>query len=136
MPRSRADIVLEWEKLSAAYKANQPGLAGLEPVIQELDTLQAEVRTLGIQQDAQQAAVQQTTKEIEERVARGTLLATRVRSAAKAIYGTRTEKVLEFGVRPFRKRTRAPKIVFIEKEPGTSPQETTPQPPQAAKPTT
>jgi hypothetical protein len=136
MARARADILLEWEKLRAAYKANAPALSGFEPLLQELETVETEVRTLGIEQDVQQAAVQQTAKEIEGRIARGTVLATRLRSAAKAVYGTRTEKMLEFGIRPFRKRVRAPKIVFIQKEPETSPQESTPRLPQTAKPTT
>jgi hypothetical protein len=128
MPKSRADVVVNWEKLGAAFRANPPALTGLEPLLLELETLQAEVRALGIQQDAQQAAVQQTTKEIEERVKRGTLLATRLRNGVKAFYGTRTEKVVEFGVRPFRKPVRAPKVVFVEEEPQPAPKEVAAEP--------
>src|SRR6185436_3998293 len=119
MPRSRADIVLEWEKLLAACRANPEALANVEAVIQELDTLLAEIRTLGVLQDAQTAAVQQTAKDIDVRVKRGTLLAGRLRSAAKGFYGDRTEKVIEFGMRPFRKPVRSPKVVFVQ--PGPQP---------------
>src|SRR5215213_4783332 len=133
MARGRANILLEWEKLRAAYKANASALSGFEPLLQELEAFETEVRALGIQQDAQQGAVQQTAKEIEERVKRGTLVAARLRHAAKAVYGTRTEKMLEFGIRPFRKPVRAPKVIFVQKEPETIPQETAPQ---TAKPTT
>ncbi len=109
MPRSRADIVLEWEKLLAACRANPEALANVGIVLQELDTLLAEIRTLGVLQDAQTAAVQQTAKDIVVRVKRGTLLAGRLRSAAKGFYGDRTEKVIEFGMRPFRKPVRSQK---------------------------
>lgn len=131
MSRSRADVVLEWEKLGAAFRANPSVLIALEPVLQELDGLLAEVRTLGVQQDAQQAAVQQTTREIEERVKRGTLLASRLRNGAKAFYGTRTEKVIEFGIRPFRKPVRAPKVI-VQAAPEAPRNEAAPGP---AKPT-
>ena len=112
MPRtSFADVVLDWEKLTAACQANAADLPGLEPILRELQTLLAETQALGKQQDAQKAAVQQTTLEIRERVTRGRLLATRLRDGVKSFYGTRTEKVIEFGVRPFRKRVRPPKPI-------------------------
>lgn len=132
MPRSRAHIVLDWEKLGAAFRANPAALVGVEPVLQEFDTVLGEIRVLGIQQDAQTAAVQQIAKDIEVRVKRGTLLAGRLRSAAKAFYGDRTEKVIEFGMRPFRKSVRAPKVVFIQpdQQPATKDGD------QPAKPTT
>jgi len=122
--------VLNWEKLAAACRANPAVAVGVEPVLQEFETLLAELRSLGVQQDAQQAAVQQTSKDIDERVKRGTLLAGRLRSAAKALYGDRTEKVIEFGMRPFRKPVRAPKVVVEAQE---IPKEEAAEP---AKPTT
>lgn len=137
MPTSRADIVIRWEKLVAAFRANPEAAVNVEPLLQELETLGTEIRTLSIQQSAQTAAVQQTAQDIEERVARGTLLATRLRNAARAFYGTRTEKVIEFGVRPFRKPVRRPegrqKIVAVPAEPEKAAKEDTTQTP---KPTT
>lgn len=110
MPKtSFADMLLDWEKLTSACQANAADLPGLEAMQKELEALLAETIALGKQQDAQKAAVQQTTKEINDRLLRGRLLATRVRNGAKLHYGTRTEKVIEFGIRPFRKRVRLPK---------------------------
>ena len=131
MPRSRGNIVLEWEKLAAALRANPQVLVAVEPLLQELETLLAEIRTLVVQQSAQTAEVQQTAKDIEERVKRGRLVAGRLRSATKAVFGDRTEKVIEFGMRPFRKPVRAPKVVFVQEDPQTTPKEGT----QTTRPT-
>jgi hypothetical protein len=133
MPRSRGDIVLEWEKLVAALRANPQVLIVVEPLLQEFETLLAEIRTLVVQQSAQTATVQQTAKDIEDREKRGTVLATRLRNAARVVFGTRTEKVIEFGVRPFRKPTRAAKVVFVTEEPQTATKEGATQ---TTKPTT
>jgi len=119
MSKSRGDLVIDWEKLAAAFRANPPAVIGVEPMLQDFETLLAELRSLGIQQDAQTAAVQQTSQDLDARVKRGTLLASRLRSAAKAFYGDRTEKVIEFGMRPFRKPVRSPKVVFVQ--PGPQP---------------
>jgi hypothetical protein len=133
MPKSRSDIVIAWDKLAAAFRANPPAGVAVEPVLQEFETLLAEIHSLGVLQDVQTAAVQQTSKDIEARVKRGILLAARLRSAAKAFYGDRTEKIIEFGMRPFRKPVRAPKVIFVKEEPQTAAQEDTTGP---AKPTT
>lgn len=131
--RSRNDIVVTWEKMAAAFRANPPAVIGVEPVLQEFETLLAELRSLGIQQDVQTATVQQTSKDIDARVKRGVLLAARLRGAVKAFYGDRTEKIIEFGMRPFRKPVRSPKVVFVQSEPQTATKEDAAQP---TKPTT
>ena len=111
---SRADFIVATSNLSAAYQANAGELPWLTPLHQEVSTLLLELRDLGILQEAQTAAVQQTTLEITNRLQRGKLLVTRLRNGIKAHYGTRTEKVLEFGIRPFRKGVRAPKVIVKE----------------------
>jgi len=45
-------------------QANPEAVFGVEPVLQELDTLVAEFRSLFVRQDAQTAAVQQIAKDI------------------------------------------------------------------------
>jgi hypothetical protein len=115
MPKdSRAEFIVDGNKLSAAYLANAPELPGLDATHKEFATLLTELGELGVLQDAQTAAVQQTSKEIDERLTRGRLLATRLRNGVKLHLGTRTEKVIEFGIRPFRKRVRAPKIIEVQ----------------------
>ena len=133
MPKSRSDIVITWDKLAAAFRANPPAAIGVESVLQEFETLLTEVHSLVVLQDVQTAAVQQTSKDLEARVKRGTLLASRLRSAAKAFYGDRTEKIVEFGMRPFRRPVRTPKIVFVQPDGQPIPKEEATQP---AKPIT
>jgi len=105
---SRADFLVDGKKLSAAYQANAGGLPGLEALHGEFVILLNEIESLGVLQDAQTAAAQQTTKEIEERLTRARLIATRLRNGVKLHLGTRTEKVIEFGIRPYRKPARTP----------------------------
>jgi hypothetical protein len=126
MPRSRGDIVLEWEKLIVALRANPQVLVAVEPVLQEFEMLLNEIRSLVVQQDVQTATVQQTSQDIKERVKRGRLLAGRLRSAAKAVFGDRTEKVIEFGMRPYRKPVREPKIVYVQAEPPNTKEDAAP----------
>lgn len=116
---SRADFIVSGKQLSAAYQANAPDLPGLDALHREFATLLTEVETLSIQQEAQTAAVQQTAKDIEERVTRGRLIATRLRNGVKLHLGTRTEKVIEFGIRPFRKPVRPPKVIEVKTPAGT-----------------
>ena len=105
---SRAEFIVDANHLIAAYIANATELPGLEPLHADLTNVVTELYNLSILQDAQTAAVQQTTLEINDRLTRGRLLVTRLRNGVKSHYGTRTEKVIEFGIRPYRKRT--PKV--------------------------
>jgi hypothetical protein len=111
---SRADFQIDGTRLSAAYVANAADLPGLEATHRELAVVLTELNELGIRQDAQTAAVQQTSKEIADRLFRGRILATRLRSGVKLHLGTRTEKVIEFGIRPFRKAARPVKTIIKE----------------------
>ena len=132
MPRSRGDVVLEWEKLIAALRANPQVLVAVEPVLQEFEALLEEIRGLVVQQAAQTATVQQTSQDIKDRVKRGRLLAGRLRSAAKAVFGDRTEKVIEFGMRPFRKPVRSQKVVFVQQPEPSAAKESVDPPPKPA----
>jgi len=118
MPKdSRGEFILDTKQLISAYIKNAALLPGLDVVYGELAPLVIELEDLSILQDAQTAAVQQTTKDIEDRMFRARLLVTRMRNGVKLHLGTRTEKVIEFGIRPFRKADRTPKPA--DKEPST-----------------
>lgn len=41
-------------------------------------------------------------------------MATRLRNGVKLHLGTRTEKVIEFGIRPLRKPARHPKVIEVQ----------------------
>jgi hypothetical protein len=77
-------------------------------------------------QAAQRAAKQSASQTLKSTVIEGERLANLLRSAVKQHYGIRSEKLAEFGLRPFRGRNRTAK----------TPEEKTPQPQPAAPPAT
>ena len=118
---SFADTVVDWDKLLAAWIANLSDLPNMDPQRIELETLHREIRELGIKRDAQQAIVQQITQDIQERIKRGRPIVTRLRAAVTARYGTRSEKLVEFSMKPFRPRTRKADASKKSPKPTTEP---------------
>ncbi|HVR97385.1 MAG TPA: hypothetical protein VMW27_12270 [Thermoanaerobaculia bacterium] len=108
MNGSNADNIDHWEQVVTASEG-KPDLAHLETPAQELKTILTEVRSLRIQQDAQKAIAQQTSQEIAKRMTEGKQLATRMRAGVRSVYGNKSEKLVEFGITPLRKRSRAAK---------------------------
>ena len=79
---------------------------------------------IGKQQAGLTASKQDLSKQLRVVITEGDRLATLMRSAIKQHYGIRTEKVAEFGVKPFRGKPRKSK----------SPVPETPEPPATATP--
>ncbi len=107
MNGSNADNIDHWEQVVTASDG-KPELTYLEAPCQELKTILTEVRSLRIQQDAQKAIAQQTSQEIAKRMTEGRHLATRIREGLRSVYGNTSEKLVEFGITPRRKRSRKP----------------------------
>jgi hypothetical protein len=103
---SFADIVVDGEQLNASLAANAADLPHLEPQRLEMAALLVDIKTLSTRQDAEKAAVQQTTKEMTEKVTLVRQLSTRLRAGVMQFYGNKSEKLVEFGMKPFRKRLR------------------------------
>jgi hypothetical protein len=110
MNGSNADNIDHWEQVVTASEG-KPELAHLEAPCQELRIILAEIRPLRLQQDAQKAIAQQTSQEIAKRMTAGRYLATRIRGGVRSVYGNKSEKLVEFGITPLRKRSRAGKPV-------------------------
>lgn len=106
---SFADLVVDWEQLSVALAANKGDLPHLEALGTDLQALLEKARNLSILQDAQKAVVQQTTKEMTGAIDQGKLLATQLRAGVLSFYGSRSEKLTEFRMKPYRRRVRATK---------------------------
>jgi hypothetical protein len=66
------------------------------------------------------ASKQDGTKRFQEALADAQRMATAMRSALKSHYGPDSEKLVEFGIPPFRGRTRKPKPEAppVEPKPG------------------
>jgi hypothetical protein len=117
--------VEDWERLNERLTANVGDLAHLEKSRAQLQALMEQARGIAAVQVAQMAAKQEASQKLAEVIAEGTRLATLLRSSVRQHYGIRAEKLVEFGVKPF--RGRKPKTTLKGKG-KQSPAEPTPQP--------
>ena len=124
--KTYADVVTGWVSLTAGLTANSVNLPHLETHRQELLQLLAEAQALNAQQAAQTAAKQETTKELQVVLEEGLKLATFLRVGVRQHYGNRSEKLVEFGLQPFRGRRVPP-----PPEPPPSPEVTAPGEPDS-----
>jgi hypothetical protein len=100
-----ADFLAIFAALDAALEANAGELEHLEGARQALRALIAELRALSAEQSLHTANRQQTTKRLQGAMNEGKKLVTFLRAGLKQHYGNRNEKLVEFGIRPFRSRT-------------------------------
>ena len=96
--------VEDWERLNERLTANAGDLAHLEKTRAQLQALMEQARGHAAAQAAQMAAKQEASQKLAEVIAEGTRLATLLRSSVRQHYGIRAEKLVEFGVKPFRGR--------------------------------
>jgi hypothetical protein len=114
------------QRFQGTLEANAAELPHMEGSRLKLGTLMARVMEIDKQQAALKASRQQAAKELKALLVEALRLATVLRLAIKEHYGIRTEKVAEFGIQPFRGRSRKEK-----------PAEPTPTPrPNPSNPTT
>jgi hypothetical protein len=86
--------------------------------------LVGQLREIELRQSALKAGSQEASKELERLLSDALRLATVLRLAVKEHYGIRAEKVAQFGLQPFRGRTRTPKSKPQAPAPQTTPSET------------
>lgn len=98
--------VTKWEVTINAVIANAADLPGLQADSLELQTLLQEAMVLGNQQIALEARLQQISRDLDEKLRQGEALVARVRAGVRAKYGYQSEKLTEFQLQPFRRRTR------------------------------
>ncbi len=98
-------VLGKWEQLGNASLANPLPIRTEER--DELLILVGDLRTLTRRQSAETATKQQTTKEMQEKFKRGQVLAERLRTAIRAVYGSDSEKLVEFGLHPRRPQARS-----------------------------
>jgi hypothetical protein len=96
----------DWQRLIAPLASNDDELKHLEVLRTRLSVMVTQAEDLKQQQAAHRAAKQESTQQIQEMLTEGARLATLLRMAVKQHYGIRSEKLSEFGLQPFRGRTR------------------------------
>jgi hypothetical protein len=128
-----ADFIAQSERLLVSLLANISNLPHLEAPRAKLQALVEEFRTLVTQQDLHAASKQQVSQRLKTLLADGKKLATFLRTGVKEHFGNRNEKLVEFGVQPFRRAKKGPTVAkppVPTPPPGPAPQPgPTPQPP-------
>jgi hypothetical protein len=94
-----------WEYLIASVGSNQPELSGLENLSEELEAEMEGAKDANLRQATAKAEAQQASRDREGFLFRGTELAYRLRAGIQTQYGFRSEKLVEFSMRPTRSRS-------------------------------
>ena len=97
---SLATTLQQWEQLIAAGEADPAEWSHLQGYRRELQELLENARQLSVRQDALNAAKQQVTRDLDTVKERGRELASLLRMGAHSVYGRRSPKLREFGLRP------------------------------------
>jgi hypothetical protein len=103
--------VAGWERTTTGFDANAKGLEYLQGQRDELAQVQAQFKDLSAQQAALTASKQETTKQMQELFRRGEELVDFLRTGLRQHYGKDSEKLVEFGLQPFRGRPRISKTL-------------------------
>jgi hypothetical protein len=119
----RADRFKVWRNVSASTAANAADLPQTAIPLAALDKVLAEADQIGIGQAAFQASSQQASQRLVSLLAQGDKLVTVLKVLVKQHYGSGSDKLVEFGIQPFRARPK-PTVVAP----------TTPPPPEAGAP--
>lgn len=106
MPSTLNDTVMDLEQLHTAITKNPDLVPSTEKYRGPLETALASIRTLLWAQKTLIADKQKVTQELRAAVQEGRNLAINVRSIAKGEVGSRSEKLVEFGIAPLRPRKK------------------------------
>ena len=97
-----------WDKMDTAVTANPDKVPELQGNVTALREKSQRARNLFAKQAALAAAKQEVTKELQQVIQEGNAHAKFIREGLKAYLGKDNEKLIEFGVQPFRGITRKP----------------------------
>jgi hypothetical protein len=122
-----AAIQGDLQRLSGSMELNKDLLPDLEPFRLKLSGIVTQTFDLSKQQAAMKASKQESSKQLRKFLVDGQRIADVVRTAVRDHFGPDSEKLTEFGVKPFRGR----KV----KAAAATPTTTTPSVPAGATPT-
>jgi hypothetical protein len=102
-----SDKTTRWEQLLTSVAANSEELGpAVEVERKELEQTLAEAKQLDIQQDLLRAQSTEATRRRQEVDVRGEELRRRLSAIVRGKYGTRNNKLKEFGLEPFKSPSR------------------------------
>ena len=119
MPSARAQdsIIRDIEGLIEADDRNPETQQELARERQGLVTSMSDIKTLKARQQELGALRQEVTQQLKTAFERGRDAAISYRSAVRAKFGPRNERLVHYKIAPLRKRSRRQKVVFV-KDPG------------------
>lgn len=91
-----------WDQMASSLTANNDQVAHLEVGVPKLQERSQLARSLSAQYAALRAAKQEVWKELQRVLEEGEAEMRYLREGVRAHYGKRSEKLVEFGVQPFR----------------------------------
>lgn len=100
------DFMADWSLLISAVENNSKTLPDLSGLLSPLKGFLAEARELDAVKAAARSQLSQGAKRTRTLVPEGREAATRLRDAIKVHFGSRNEKLVEFGIAPLRTRRR------------------------------
>jgi hypothetical protein len=106
-----SDFVTEWEHLLNTLAVNTAELPHLEAPRAKLQGFLEQVRSLAMQQDLHAANKQIASQGLRLALANGKKLTTFLRTGLREHYGNRSDKLVEFGIPPFRRRSKKEPVV-------------------------
>jgi len=104
-------------RFSAAVNANAADLAHLEGARLHLEKIVADIEGITQQQAALTASKQEASKQLQKLLVQGKRVASGMTKFLQDHYGTRSEKLAEFGLQPF--RGRKPRVAKSPEPPPT-----------------
>jgi hypothetical protein len=112
---TQVEIKGSLQELHVALEANGPDLAHVQGSRAKLAGIVTRIEEITQQQAAMTAGKQEASKQLRLLLRQGKRLATLLRVAVKENYGSDSEKVVEFGLQPFRgRKAKASKPVTPE----------------------
>ncbi|HEV8579799.1 MAG TPA: hypothetical protein VGX68_12055 [Thermoanaerobaculia bacterium] len=100
------NVLNGWEKVAAAQEDNAEELPQMESYRAKLQGLLERARSLSNDHHVLTASKQEVFKNLQETFRQGQKLVDLMRTAAVERFGADSDKLVEFGVKPFRGRTR------------------------------
>ncbi|HYG65934.1 MAG TPA: hypothetical protein VEL74_25375 [Thermoanaerobaculia bacterium] len=118
--RSHAAVRKALEQYNATLEANAAELPQLDGTRTSIQNVLQTLRESSVEQDFFRAQKQQATKRQEAAVDEGRKLISYVKVVLRQHYGSRSEKLAEFGVQPFRGRARTAVAEVKPRNPGAT----------------
>jgi hypothetical protein len=110
MPRQpRADTLQRWKRLIDSLAEDADGIPGLQEYRAQLEEMYNRAVQLVAERAAHDAAKQAATRELNEILEDGRKTLTVMRLWLQEHHGNRSERLIEFDIRPFRSRPRKKK---------------------------